>query len=170
MNPAIKTIRLIGAAAVAKPSPQIGQALGAMGINMMQFCKQFNAVTADYVDNIPLRVSLTVYKDQTFTFVHKSPATSWFIKQAAKIEKGAENPGHETIATIHVKQLYEIAKIKQAEMSDGSTVEGIAKTVFATCKSMGVGVSNASEEEIEKYNEIEVRLWNQEKNEAAFDD
>ena len=169
MNPAVKTIRLVVPAAVAKPSPQIGQALGAMGVNMMQFCKQFNAVTADYVDNIPLRVSLTVYKDQSFDFIHKAPSTSWFIKKAAKIEKGAQQPGHEKIATIHVKQLYEIAKIKHAEMNNNSTIEGVAKTVLATCKSMGVDVSNATQEDIDQYNEIEVRAWNQAKNEAHFD-
>ena len=98
----------------AKPSPAIGQALGQLGVNMMAFCKEFNAKTTTYIDDIPIRVKFTAFPDKTFKFVPLLPQTSWMIKKAAGVESGAHEPGKDIAGAVHVKQLYEIAKIKQA--------------------------------------------------------
>src|SRR5690554_686210 len=112
----LQTVRLVVPAAVAKPSPSIGQSLGALGVNMMMFCKQFNAATQDkYVSGAPLRCFLDAYDDQSFRFRVMMPKTSHLLKVASGVEKGAHRPGHETVAKIHVKAIYEIARIKQQE-------------------------------------------------------
>mmetsp|Transcript_24521 Transcript_24521/g.39913 ORF Transcript_24521/g.39913 Transcript_24521/m.39913 type:complete len:103 (+) Transcript_24521:81-389(+) len=87
------TCRLLVPAGAAKPSPAIGQALGPLGVNMMDFCKGFNAQTENFQPNIPLPVKLTAYGDRTFKFDVKTPHTSWLIKKASGIEKGSSTPG-----------------------------------------------------------------------------
>mmetsp|Transcript_2412 Transcript_2412/g.3460 ORF Transcript_2412/g.3460 Transcript_2412/m.3460 type:complete len:152 (+) Transcript_2412:26-481(+) len=137
-------IRLTVPAAKAAPSPKIGQALGSLGVNMMQFCKKFNAQTTEYNPGIPLRVTMTAFKDGTFTLSTRAPVTSWFIKEAAGVEKGASRPGHETAGSIHVKQIYEIGKIKLKDIDQEKiknvTLEGICKTIVANCGSMGITI------------------------------
>ena len=137
-----RTVRLIVPAAKAKPSPAIGQALGQLGVNMMNFCKDFNAKTGHYKDDIPLRVMFTAYPDKTFSFVPLAPKTSWMIKQACAISVGAHSPGHENVAKIHVKQLYEIAKAKQSVEPNlqGIPLESLVRSIASTCKSMGVEI------------------------------
>jgi large subunit ribosomal protein L11 len=135
-------IRLIVPAAKAKASPAIGQALGAAGINMMNFCKSFNDATKHYVDDLPMRCSLYVQSDQSFTFVSKAPRTSFYIKAAACVEKGANKPGSEIVGAVHVKQIYEIAKIRQlddAYMKE-MPLESICKSIAAQCRGMGVDI------------------------------
>ena len=93
-GPAFKaSVRLYCYAGVAKPSPKIGQALGPLGINMMQFCKEFNERTQEYNPEVPMRVKLHAYADRSFRFMVKPPPTSWFIKKAAGLHKGSDKPG-----------------------------------------------------------------------------
>lgn len=138
------TIRLLVPAAKAKPSPQIGQALGSLGVNMMQFCKQFNDATSHYVDETPVRVSLSAYADSTFTFKVGLPPSTYLIKKAAGIDKGASLVGRETAGYMHVKQVYELARLMQAHNPalERVPLPGVCKTIKATCASMGVRVVN----------------------------
>jgi len=137
-----KTVRLLVPAAKAKPSPAIGQALGQLGVNMMMFCKDFNAKTTHYVDDIPLRVKFTAFPNKTFSFLTLAPTTTWFIKQACGFANGTKTAGHEVIARIHVKQLYHIALVKQSAEPNLQVLplEAIVRSMVASCKSMGVEV------------------------------
>ena len=112
-GPAYKaTVRIYCLAGNAKPSPKIGQALGPLGINMMQFCKEFNDRTQEFNGDVPMRVMLKAYVDRSFKFVVKPPPTSYFIKKAAGLQKGSASPGHDSAGRVSVKYVYEIAKIK----------------------------------------------------------
>lgn len=137
-----RTVRLIVPAAKAKPSPAIGQALGQLGVNMMAFCKDFNAKTTQYKDDVPLRVLFTAYPDKTFSFQATSPSSTWFIKEAVGTNVLANRPGHDIVAPIHVKQLYEIAKIQQQTqpLLANTPLEGLVRSLASTCKGMGVKV------------------------------
>lgn len=132
-------IRLVIAAAAAKPAPPVGPALGQAGLNIMAFCKEFNAKTTNYKEGVPLRVNVQVYQDKTYDWQLKSPPATWFIKKAAGLERAADRPGHETIATISLKHLYEIARVKQKDMPNVS-LEGVCLSLMSTCRSMGVKV------------------------------
>ena len=116
-------------AGVAKPSPKIGQALGPLGLNMMNFCKEFNERTGQYKEDTPMRVKLTAYADRSFVFIVKPPPTSWFIKKAASIQKGSAEPGQVPAGRVSIKYLYEIAKVKHEVDPDlrAHDVEGILK-------------------------------------------
>ena len=113
MAHATARIRLLVPANKAKPSPAIGQALGSLGINMMKFCKEFNEKSIKYRDDLPLRVKLNCMSDGTYNFAIHAPFTSYFLKKCAKIERAAGETGHEIVGKVHVKQIYEIALIKQ---------------------------------------------------------
>mmetsp|Transcript_16022 Transcript_16022/g.18118 ORF Transcript_16022/g.18118 Transcript_16022/m.18118 type:complete len:147 (-) Transcript_16022:645-1085(-) len=135
--------RLLVPAGKAAPSPAIGQALGPLGVNMMEFCKTFNARTVEIKDNTPIPVTLTAFEDRSFDFVTKTPPTSWFLKQAAGIEKGASKPGEEIAGTVSIKHIYEIAKIKQTdEHLSHIHLQGLVKSIMSTSKSMGIQVEN----------------------------
>merc|ERR1719215_1831867 len=138
----VKMVRLVVPAGAAKPSPAIGQALGQLGINMMAFCKEFNAQTGGWKQNIPLRVKLSAFSDQTFKFTVGSPATTYLLKKAAGIEKGANNPGKEVVGSVHAKQIYEIARIKQQDspLLQKTPLDSVARSVVATMNSMGLKV------------------------------
>ena len=129
-------------AGAAKPSPKIGQALGPLGVNMMQFCKEFNDRTGQYREDVPMRVKLTAFVDRSFTFIVKPPPTSWFIKKAAGLEKGAAEPHHQNVGQVSIKYLYEIAKVKREVDPELRThdVESVLKMVLGTCQSMGIDV------------------------------
>ena len=129
-GPAYKaSVRIYCIAGNAKPSPKIGQALGPLGLNMMQFCKEFNARTQDFNEDVPMRVLLKAYVDRSFTFEIKPPPTSYFIKKASGLEKGSQKPGHESAGRVSVKYIYEIAKIKQKVDDDlaDHDLEGICQ-------------------------------------------
>jgi len=138
-----KVIRLTVPAAKAKPSPAIGQALGALGVNMMTFLKQFNAKTVDYVDDLPLRCNLTVYTDNSFDFSHKPPSTSYYLRHACHRHVLAHEPGHEIVGNVHIKQIYEIAKVKQQEneVLKRTPLPSICRSIISSCKSAGLRVS-----------------------------
>ncbi|KAK9813872.1 hypothetical protein WJX73_002790 [Symbiochloris irregularis] len=112
-------IKLMIKAGQAKPGPPIGPALGQAGLNIMNFCKDFNAKTSHIKDDVPIPVKLTAYSDKTFTYVTKTPPASYFITKAAGITKGSQKPGHSVAAEISAKVLYEIALVKQRESPHG---------------------------------------------------
>jgi len=136
-----QVVRILIGAGKAAPSPPVGPVLGARGVKSMDFCKEFNARTAHIEPGVPTPTLITIQPDRTFTFVTKSPPTTYFVKKAAGIEKGSGRPGHETIATISLKHVYEIAKIKAADDHiKHLTLESIARTVVGTAKTLGVQV------------------------------
>eukprot|EP00461_Guttulinopsis_vulgaris_P004769 UN04771 len=144
--------RLLVPAAKAKPSPAIGQALGQLGVNMMMFCKDFNNKTGHYVDEVPLRVDFTAFPDKTFSFVPSAPKSTWFLKQAAGIHVGAAAPNKEIVGTVHVKQIYEIAKIKKQLEPKLANVplQSYCKTLASTCGSMGLAVDTSKRPKVAK--------------------
>jgi len=147
-------IRLLVPAAKAAPSPAIGQALGSLGVNMMAFCREFNGRTQQYRDNIPMRVLLTAKKDNSFEFTIRIPPTTWFIKQASQVEKGADKPGLEPdVGMLHVKQIYEIAKIKLAAEEHevkSTSLLGMCRMIVSTARSMGITVDTRRETELKR--------------------
>lgn len=133
------TIRLVIPAGQAKPSPPVGPALGQAGLKIMDFCKDFNAKTAEYKDNVPVPVVITAFADKSFKYVMKTPPASYFIKKAAGLESGSQKPGHQHVAAISLKHLYEIALIKQKD-TPLVPAESVVKSLMGTCRSMGVKV------------------------------
>ncbi len=141
------TIRLTVPAGKAKPSPAIGQALGSLGVNMMAFCKEFNERSKHFKEEIPCRVTLRARTDNTFNFDVLMPSSQWMLKQAAGVEKGAHSPGLEVAGKVHVKQLYEIAKLQAREpFSDLVPLQIITKNLAHSCKSMGLIVDHSHED------------------------
>jgi large subunit ribosomal protein L11 len=123
----------------ANPSPPIGPALGQRGINIMEFCKQFNAKTQDIEAGAPTPVVITYYADKSFTFEMKTPPASYFIKKAAKLKSGSKAPGRDTAGTITRKQLEEIAQAKMVDLN-APNVEQAMKIILGSARSMGVEV------------------------------
>jgi large subunit ribosomal protein L11 len=136
---AVASIRLLINAGAAKPAPPVGPALGQAGLNIMAFCKEFNARTAEFRDDVPLRVQISVYADKTYDWTLKMPPASYFIKKAAGLARGAGRPGHEAVASISLKHLYEIAKVKAPDMP-GVPLRGVVRSLMFQCRSMGVSV------------------------------
>ena len=135
-------IRLIIAAGQAKPSPPVGPALGQAGLKIMDFCKDFNAKTADFKPDVPISVMITAYEDKTFTYVMKSPPATYFIRKAAaglSKEKGSQRPGHDIVGEISVKHLHAIAEVKRKD-SPHIGMEAWVKSLMGTAKSMGIRV------------------------------
>jgi len=140
-GPAYKAcVRLYVNAGVAKPSPKIGQALGPLGINMMQFCKEFNDRTGQYNPEVPMRVILSAYVDRSFKFIIKPPPTSWFVKKAAGLQKASDKPGQNIPGRVGIKYIYEIAKVKQEVDPDlrQHDIEGICRMIMGSVRSMGL--------------------------------
>ncbi len=133
------TIKLIIPAAAAKPAPPVGPALGQAGLNIMAFCKEFNAKTASYKDGTPLRVKLRVYSDKSYEWDLGMPPSTWLIKKAAGLERAADRPGHEVAGTISLKHLYEIATVKQRDMPS-LPLRAICTSLLRVCRSMGIRV------------------------------
>ncbi|KAI3428757.1 hypothetical protein D9Q98_007579 [Chlorella vulgaris] len=133
------TIRLVINAGQAKPSPPVGPALGQAGLKIMDFCKDFNAKTATFKDDVPVPVVITAFTDKTFTYVMKTPPASYFIKKAAGMSGGSQKPGHQHVASISLKHLHEIAAVKQQDLRL-VPLESICKSLMGTCRSMGVRV------------------------------
>lgn len=131
-------IKLNIAAGKGTPAPPVGPALGQAGINMMEFLKKFNEMTAQQM-GFTLPVEISVYEDRSFSFIVKQPLTTDLIKRAAGIEKGAGNPKMETVATLTKEKLREVAKLKMADLN--TTDEEMAMRVVAgAARSMGVKV------------------------------
>ena len=133
-------IKLQVAAGSANPSPPIGPALGQHGVNIMEFCKGFNAKTQEMEKGMPIPVVITVFEDRSFTFILKTPPVTYFIKKAAKIQKGHQTVGKgPSIGKITKAQAEEIAKAKMADLN-AKDLEGAVRMVVGSARSMGVDV------------------------------
>jgi large subunit ribosomal protein L11 len=126
-------------AGAANPSPPIGPALGQRGLNIMEFCKSFNAQTQKLEKGSPIPVVITIFADRSFTFELKTPPMSYFIKKAAKIESGAKAPGRDKAGSISKAQVKEIAEQKMKDLNS-DTIEAAMKMVEGSARSMGVEV------------------------------
>ncbi len=135
----IAKIKLQIPAGSANPSPPVGPALGQHGVNIMEFCKAFNAKTQDQKGTI-IPVVITVYQDRSFTFITKTPPTSVLLKKAAKIDKGSGLTKREVVGKVTMEQVKEIAKIKMPDLNT-TDIEAAIKTVIGTAKSMGIDVA-----------------------------
>lgn len=132
-------IKLQIPAGKANPSPPVGPALGQRGLNIMEFCKAFNAATQSYEPGLALPVVITAYADKSFTFVIKSPPAAVLIKKALKMEKGSANPLKNKVGTITRAQLEEIAKTKDKDLT-AADLDAAVRTIAGTARSMGVNV------------------------------
>ena len=132
-------IKLQIKAGEANPSPPVGPALGQHGVNIMEFCKQFNAQTQKVEKGLPTPVVITVYSDRSFTFVMKTPPASVLIRKAIGIESGSATPNTVKVGKITRKQLEAIAKLKQPDMTAASLDAGV-RTIAGSARSMGVDV------------------------------
>ena len=132
-------IKLQVPAGSATPSPPIGPALGQRGVNIMGFCKEFNARTEKEQKGTPLPTVITVYQDKSFTFVTKTPPATYYLKQAARLQSGAHNPGRETVGRVTRTQLREIAEKKMKDLN-AHDVEQAAKIIEGSARSMGLQI------------------------------
>ncbi|MCR5083973.1 MAG: 50S ribosomal protein L11 [Succinivibrionaceae bacterium] len=132
-------IKLQVGAGNANPAPPVGPALGQHGVNIMEFCKAFNAATAKLEKGAPVPVVITVYQDKSFTFITKTPPASFLVKKAVGIESGSHKPGSESAGKITHAQLLEIAKVKAVDMTGGD-LEAAARSIAGTARSMGIEV------------------------------
>jgi large subunit ribosomal protein L11 len=126
-------------AGAANPSPPIGPALGQRGLNIMEFCKAFNAQTQKLEKNSPIPVVITIYADRSFTFEMKTPPMSHFIKKAAKIEAGSKTPGRDKAGAISKAQVKEIAEAKMKDLNS-DTIESAMRMVEGSARSMGIEI------------------------------
>jgi len=127
-------------AGAANPSPPIGPALGQRGLNIMAFCKDFNAKTSQMEKGAPIPVVITIYGDKSFTFEMRTPPVSYFIKKAAKLESGSKAPGRDKAGKITKEQVKEIAEKKMADLNC-STVEAAMRMIEGSARSMGIEVA-----------------------------
>jgi large subunit ribosomal protein L11 len=132
-------IKLQVPAGQANPSPPIGPALGQRGVNIPEFCKQFNAATQKLEPGAPIPTVITVYADRSFTFEMKTPPASYLLKRAAKIAKGSQTPGRNVAGSVTQAQLREIAEVKMKDLNANS-VEQAMKIVAGSARSMGLEV------------------------------
>ncbi len=133
-------IKLQVPAGSANPSPPIGPALGQRGLNIMEFCKAFNAQTQQQEKGTPIPVIITAYQDRSFTFEMKMPPVSHFLKKAAKITAGSKTPGRGSAGTVSKTQVKEIAEQKMKDLNCG-TVEAAMKMIEGSARSMGLQVT-----------------------------
>ena len=126
-------------AGTANPSPPIGPALGQRGVNIMEFCKAFNAATQDMEKNAPIPTKITVYADRSFTFETKTPPASFMIKKAMKIKAGSSEPGKDIIGSIKTSQLAEIAEAKMKDLN-ANDIDQATKIIAGSARSMGIEV------------------------------
>jgi large subunit ribosomal protein L11 len=135
----VALIKLALPAGKANPAPPVGPALGQHGVNIMAFCKEYNAKTADKV-GLVIPVEISVFEDRSFTFILKTPPASVLIKKAAGIDKGASEPNKQKMATITRAQLQEIAQTKLPDLN-ANDIEAAMKIVAGTAKNMGVAIA-----------------------------
>jgi large subunit ribosomal protein L11 len=133
-------VKLQVPAGQANPSPPIGPALGQRGVNIMEFCKSFNAATKEMTPGMPVPTTITVYSDRSFTFITKSPPASFLLKKAAGIEKGSKTTGLEPSGSVTQAQVREIAQLKMKDLN-AHDVEAAMRMVAGTARSMGLQVT-----------------------------
>ncbi|WP_136255945.1 MULTISPECIES: 50S ribosomal protein L11 [Halomonadaceae] len=132
-------IKLQVAAGKANPSPPVGPALGQHGVNIMEFCKQFNAETQDKEAGLPTPVVITVYSDRSFTFVTKTTPAAVLLKKAAGIKSGSGEPNKKKVGTVTREQLEEIAKTKEPDLT-AADLDAAVRTIAGSARSMGLNV------------------------------
>lgn len=132
-------VKLQVPAGAANPSPPIGPALGQAGVNIMGFCKAFNAKTDGMERNMPIPTVITVYQDKSFTFETKTPPASYYLKKAAKVSKGSTEPGREVVGSVTMAQVREIAKTKMVDLN-ARDIEQACKIIAGSARSMGIEV------------------------------
>ena len=132
-------IKLQVPAGKANPSPPIGPALGQRGLNIMEFCKAFNAQTQGVEPGLPLPVVITAFADKSFTFIMKTPPATVLIKKAIKLDKGSAKPHLDKVGTITRAQLEEIAKMKEPDLT-AANMDAAVRTIAGTARSMGINV------------------------------
>ena len=135
----VGTMKLQVKAGQANPSPPVGPALGQRGINIMEFCKAFNAKTADMEPGAPCPTVITYYQDKSFTMDIKTPPASYYLKKAAKLKSGAKTPSREVVGTVTVAQVREIAEAKMKDLS-ANDVEAAMQIILGSARSMGIEV------------------------------
>lgn len=134
-------IKLQVPAGQANPSPPVGPALGQKGVNIMEFCKAFNAATGQMEKGMPIPVTITVFVDKSFEFVTKSPPASYLIRKAANLNKGSQEPGKKVVARINRSKLYAIAEMKIKDMN-ADDIEAAVDMLVGTARSMGIDVKD----------------------------
>jgi large subunit ribosomal protein L11 len=141
MSKTSHTIKLLIGAGQAKPTPPVGPALGQKGVKSMDFCKQFNDKTKHFIQGVPISARITVNPDKSFTFLLKTPPSSWFLKKVLNLEKGSAKTGNEVIGELSVKHIYAIAQQKQNDPGfEGLGLDKISKQILGTAKNMGIKV------------------------------
>lgn len=130
-------IKLQVPAAQANPSPPVGPALGQHGLNIMEFCKAFNAETQGMEPGLPIPVVITVFSDKSFTFIKKTPPASFLLRKAAGVEKGSSTPHSEKVGKVTRAQLEEIAKAKMADLN-ANDIDAAVKIIAGSARSMGI--------------------------------
>lgn len=133
------TMKLQVPAGKANPSPPVGPALGQRGINIMEFCKAFNAKTADLEPGAPCPTVITYYQDKSFSMDIKTPPASYFLKKAAKLSSGAKLPGRETVGSVTVAQVKEIAEAKMKDLN-ANDMDAAMQIILGSARSMGIEV------------------------------
>ncbi|EMP54048.1 MULTISPECIES: 50S ribosomal protein L11 [Marinobacter] len=132
-------IKLQVAAGQANPSPPVGPALGQRGVNIMEFCKAFNAQTQGMEPGLPIPTVITVYSDRSFTFITKTPPAPVLLKKAAGIKSGSGRPNTDKVGTVTREQLEEIAKTKEPDLT-AADMDAAVRTIAGTARSMGLNV------------------------------
>jgi large subunit ribosomal protein L11 len=132
-------VKLQVPAGKANPSPPIGPALGQRGLNIMEFCKAFNAKTQGMEPGLPIPVVITAFADKSFTFIMKTPPATVLIKKAIKLDKGSAKPHLDKVGTITRAQLEEIAKMKEPDLT-AANMDAAVRTIAGTARSMGINV------------------------------
>ena len=132
-------IKLQVAAGKANPSPPVGPALGQRGVNIMEFCKAFNAQTQDMEPGLPIPTVITVYSDRSFTFITKTPPAPVLLKKAAGIKSGSGRPNTDKVGTVTREQLEEIVKTKEPDLT-AANMDAAVRTIAGTARSMGLNV------------------------------
>lgn len=130
-------IKLQIPAGKANPSPPVGPALGQHGVNIMEFCKAFNAQTQDLEPGMPVPVVITVFSDKSFSFIKKTPPASVLLKKSAKVEKGSGEPNKNKVGKVTRAQLEEIAKIKEPDLT-AADIDAAVRTIAGSARSMGL--------------------------------
>jgi large subunit ribosomal protein L11 len=133
-------INLQEKAGQANPAPPIGPALGQRGVNIMEFCKSFNAKTKDMEQGTPIPVKITVFSDRSFTFEMKTPPASHFLKKAAGVETASKEPGRSVAGSVTMAQVLDIAKVKMKDLNTDD-VEAAARIIAGSARSMGIRVT-----------------------------
>ncbi|BAM39285.1 ribosomal protein L11 [Theileria orientalis] len=161
--------RLIVPAAVAKPSPSIGQTLGPLGINMAAFCKKFNERTSAIRPNVPIQVLIVTQQDSSYKFALRTPSSQWFLRRIARIPMGSPKPKHEIVGNVTLKEVYHIAKCKSMDPPlIGVPLYVICKRIIGTANAMGIRVTRELLPEFKKRDYLPVSKLDQLKKEIRM--